>query len=245
MDQPKHQGRGNMQNKKNRYFGMSVTQLIVLACMGIVLLGVLGFGAKLVLDNVTALAAPPDQSIQEVRAPAIPSPTHTAFPSRTPILPTPTFTATTYASLIPEGWNQQKYEKVEFWVPADFEKNSKSEDLIGLANKQPGTHAIHANVSLSKDTGILTDLDGYVQQGVKQFTQEVTYLEKKDFEIGTYEARRLRMEVIISNVPIEEAIYFIKDGDTVWIISGFSEITDFHDWLPIFDKIARTFRITP
>jgi hypothetical protein len=228
-----------MQYRKRKYLGLTVMQLIVLACLGLTTFGVIGIAARIILGKSMPL------DTIAVQPTSMPISTRTPLSTRTPIPPTPTFTATTYESLIPNGWIQQKYENVEFWVPVDFEKDPSSEDLVGLANKIPGTKSIPASVSLSNEIGIKTDLDTFVQEGVKQFTRDVTYLESKKFEIGIYEVKRLKLEVIVSNIPLENVLYFIKDGDTVWIISGFSHLEDFHDWLPIFDQIARTFRITP
>ena len=101
------------------------------------------------------------------------------------------------------------------------------------------------SVSLSKDTPTVTDLDDYIRDGLKHFTPETTFLEKKGFEIGSHEVVRLKMQAIIMNIPMGEAIYFIKDGGTIWIISGLSHYNEFNDWLKTFDQIAHTFRVNP
>jgi hypothetical protein len=236
-----------MQNRKRRYLGMTLTQLIVVACLGFTALGVMGIAGKMFLGNPMNFNIMPGQPTQQTQVNSTPLPTWTESPTITftPILPKPTFTATTYESLIPEGWKQQKYKNIEFWAPADFESHPSSGDLIELASKKTGKDGIPANVSLTNEVGIKTDLDTFVKDGIDQFTREVTYLERKDFGIGIYEAKRLKLEVIVSNTPMESVVYFIKVDDTVWIITCFSHLEDFHDWLPIFDKIAHTFRITP
>jgi hypothetical protein len=55
----------------------------------------------------------------------------------------------------------------------------------------------------------------------------------------------MKMQAIINNIPMGEAIYFIKDGGNIWIVGTISHYDEFHKWLPIFDKIVRTFRINP
>jgi hypothetical protein len=40
-----------------------------------------------------------------------------------------------------------------------------------------------------------------------------------------------------------QAVYFIKDGGDIWIISGLSNYDEFGKWLKTFDQIAHTFRI--
>ena len=224
---------------------MTITQLIVLACLGLTTIGIIGFAARMILGSTKPLDVLEVRPTQDDQGTSIPLPTRTPFPTRTPLLPTPTFTATTYESLIPDGWKQLTYAKVELWVPADFESNSSSNTLIDVVNKSPDTSGFKININLTNEVVTVNDLDTYVQEGLTQLPHDVTYLERKKYAIGTYEAMRLKVQVIVMNMSVEEAIYLIKDGDTIWLITCASHFDEFHDWLPIFDQIARTFRISP
>jgi len=124
-----------MQNKRRRYFGMTCMQVIVLTVLGLLALGGIGFAARLNLANEAPSAVAQVPPTQEIAATSVPLLTSTPLPSSTPVLPTPTFTATTYASLIPEGWNQYKYDRVEMWMPADFIKKSSKDALVYVENK--------------------------------------------------------------------------------------------------------------
>ena len=236
-----------MQNKRRRYFGMTCMQVIILGCLGLIALGGVGYFARLVLGIGAPLEIAPAPTIRAEPATSLPIETITPLPSDTPALPTPTFTATTYESLIPKGWTQFKYTKVEMWMPADFVKATSSvkDDVIYAENKNEKGGGFIVSVSLSKDTPTVTDLDDYIRDGLKHFTPETTFLEKKGFEIGSYEVVRLKMQAIIMNIPMGEAIYFIKDGGNIWIVGAISHYDEFHKWLPIFDQIVRTFRINP
>jgi hypothetical protein len=130
-------------------------------------------------------------------------------------------------------------------MPADFVKKSSSDSLVYAENKNVDEKGYVISVSLTKDTTTLTDLDDYVQEGLEKLSSDTTFLEKKKFEIGTYEAVRLKLEVIFGVVPVGVAVYFIKDGGTIWTLSGASHYDEFRDWVPIFDQVARTFRINP
>ena len=232
-----------MQNKNRRGPGMTAGQLIVLTLMGLITLGLMGFAANLVLRNGLLFGASLAQSTLVVPAAFTPLATGTPLPTRTPILPTPTFTATTYESLIPKGWLQYKYEQVEMWMPPELEKKSSTDTLIYVENKAGDDNGYKINLSLTKDKLTTADLDEFIKQGLGDITPDTTILERKKFAIGTYDARRLKTEVIINNIPVMGVIYFIKDGDTVWIIAGISHFDEFGKWLPIFDQVARTFRI--
>ena len=128
-------------------------------------------------------------------------------------------------------------------MPADFEKKDSKDDLIYVENKNESGNGIKVSVSLSKDTPTVANLDDYIRDGLKHFTPETTFLEKKKFEIGSYEAVRLKVQAIVMNIPMGEAVYFIKDGGDIWIISGLSRYDEFGKWLKTFDQIAHTFRI--
>ena len=232
-----------MQNKPQRYLGMTVTQLIVLACLGLATIGIMGFAAITILGKMTSLNGITNPPTQENQAASSPLPTRTPFSSPTPILPSLTFTATTYESLIPGDWKQAKYEKVELWMPAEFVQKSDGDYLIYAENGNENGNGFIVSVNLTNEKTTLSNLDDFVQEGLTQFTPQMTFLEKKNFQIGTYEALRLKVQMIFNSVPMGEAIYFIKDGDTVWILSGLSHYDEFRNWILIFDKIARTFRI--
>ena len=69
-------------------------------------------------------------------------------------------------------------------MPADFEKKDSKDDLIYVENKNDSGNGIHVSVSLSRDTPTVANLDDYIREGLKNFTPETTFLEKKKFEIG-------------------------------------------------------------
>lgn len=232
-----------MHNNQQRYLGMTVTQLIVLACLGLITIGIMGFAAIMILGKMTSLNGITNPPTQENQAASSPLPTRTPFSSPTPILPSLTFTATTYESLIPGEWKQAKYEKVELWMPAEFVQKSDGGYLLYAENGNENGNGFIVSVNLTNEKTTLSNLDDFVQEGLTQFTPQMTFLEKKNFQIGTYEALRLKVQMIFNSVPMGEAIYFIKDGDTVWILSGLSHYDEFRNWILIFDKIARTFRI--
>ncbi|HTX89982.1 MAG TPA: hypothetical protein VMC09_02100 [Anaerolineales bacterium] len=223
---------------------MTGMQLFVLGCMGLVIIGLMGFGGWLILGNnaLPADLAPAGPTQAPVQASA-PLPSETPPPTRTPILPTFTLAPTTYESMIPEGWNQFTYKNVEIWVPAEFVKDSSGDKLIDLVTSKTAGKGFKTTIYLDKDEGVTTDLDSYVRDGLGHFTAEVTFLEKKDFQIGNYEVRRIKSQVIILGVSVGVMDYLIKDGSTVWDLACMSYYDELHDWQPVFDQVAQTFRI--
>ena len=235
----------NSPRSKTKYLGMTVTQLFVLTCLGLTTIGVMGLPGWMVLRNNTPAALLPNQPNQQNQETTVPLPTRTPFPTYTIPPPTPTFAPTTYESLIPEGWKQYKYAKVELWMPTDFVKKSSSDDLVYAENKNVNGNGFTVSVGLTNDATALTNLDDYIQEGLQKISSETTFLEKKKIQIGTYEAARVKMQVIISSVPAGVVVYFIQDGGTIWMVTCISHYEEFRDWVPIFDQIAGTFRINP
>lgn len=235
----------NRSSSRTRYLGMTVPQLVVIACLGLVTLGVMGAAGWMILGNKLPGPAASNQLVQPDLGTPTDYPTSTLLATFTPLPPTPTFTPTTYESLIPAGWNQFNYQKVELWMPPDFVKRSSSQYLIIAENKNTDPDGFKVNLFMTKDTTTKTDLDDYIREGIMKFPSDVTFLEKRGFNVGTYVASRVEVEVVVGSTPIEEAIYFIKDGGNVWQIFGVSHYDEFRKWVPIFDQIAHTFRINP
>ena len=232
-----------MQNKRCSSTGFTFLRVNILVCLGLFAL----VGMSCSAEQIPGLAIPAGGSqVQPTLAePATlpPAMTNTPLPSSTPEPPTPTFTATTYASLIPPGWTQYKYEQVELWMPADFVKKSSKDAVVYAENKNEQGSGFVVSMGLLKYTPTETDLDDYIRTGLTQFTPDTTFLEKKKFAVGSYEAQRLKLQTIITNISVGEAVYFIKDGGNIWMLAGICRYEDFHTWLPIFDQIAHTFRI--
>jgi hypothetical protein len=240
---------GKMKNQplsKARYLGMTITQVIVLACFGLVTLGVVGFGAWTVLRSSFPGGLFPTREILPTWTPL---PTRTLYPTRTPAGPSPTPTEVDYQSLIPEGWVQFTNGKVEIWMPNNFEKADPGTYLISAKDSSTDQN-FQTNILVGMNVAPSLDMDVYIRENVKYFPTynslvDMTLLEKKKFSIGAYEAMRLKIETIILKLPVEAAMYLVKEGDKFWIITCSTYYEDYHDWLPTFDKIARTFRVNP
>jgi hypothetical protein len=105
-------------------------------------------------------------------------------------------------------------------MPADFVKKSTNDALVYAENKNKKGNGFIVRGGLTNDTPTVTDLDDYVREGLKQFTPDTTFLEKKKFEIGSYEALRLKLQMIIANVPVGEGVYFIKDATSGFLLAS-------------------------
>jgi hypothetical protein len=233
-----------MTERRKRILGMTGGQLIVLVCLGLTAIGVMGLVGKFVLAGSPQLPALAIQSTQAVQPVSSPESTQTRQPTWTPVPPSPTFTATSYESLIPEGWKQHEYGDIEIWLPEEFANGKAEEALLALERNKGSGNDFNVGVYLYKDEGVTSDVDDYIRAGLGHFASDTTFLEKKAFQIGTFDVRRVKYQYFYLGIPIGMVDYLIKDGSTVWVISCRAYYSELADWLPIFDQIAHTFRIS-
>jgi hypothetical protein len=231
---------------KARYFGMTVTQIVALACLGLVTIGLMGFAGWTVLGSSFPGGLFPTRDVLPTWTPL---PTWTLLPTRTPLGPSPTPTVVDYKSLIPEGWVQFTSGKAEMWMPGNFERADPGTNLLLAKDKNAGQGFI-TNILLGMKDVPGYELDDYIREEVTYFPAytsiiDMTLLEKKKLSIGSYEARRLKVETIILGIPVEAAMYVVKDGSKFWMITCSTYFEEYYDRLPTFDNVARTFRINP
>ncbi len=229
---------------KPRRFGMTQGQLAIVACLALIALGLIGFAGWTMFGGSLSGGLIPGFPAQQEAPATISLVTWTPGPTQAPTSVS-TATPVPYEALIPEGWIQFKSGKVEVWMPATFKKTDPGDSLIAAIDTVQSESGFRPVVNLSKEIAAGKDMDAYIQDGLKNLPREMTYLERKKFTIGSYEAMRLRVETIIDDLPAESSIYLIKDGDTFWDITCTTYINDFYTWLPTFDKLARTFRLQP
>jgi hypothetical protein len=252
--------------RSKRYFGMTVIQLVILGCLAFVACGAVGGGLVFVSGSMGGSGLP---LIPSPAPSSTPIPTSTPFLTETPTL-TPTPTLVPYEELIPSGWNQYTTTNIEVWLPPQFEPvdiGQERQDRIDLYNDlgyddiaddlednppayvfwfevtDPGTGLYVTNITLEPDLMDATDLDAYLKQQGAVRPQEFVLVNRQDFPVAYYQARRTLLEANLSNIYVGVAQYAIYDGVNVWILNCGSNFNEFYTWLPEFDKIARTFHL--
>ena len=249
----------------NRYFGMTIAQLAILGCLGLVACGTIAGGLLFVNGSTgggLSLFPSPVPS-------STPQPTFTPYLTETPA-PTPTVTLIPYEELIPSGWNQYTTTSIELWLPPQFNPinvEQEHQNRIDLYKKlgyddvakeleetppayvfwfevsEPSTTLYSTNITIGPDLMDAENLDTYLDQEYAGGPQEFVVVNRQEFVVGNYEARRWLLEANLNNIYIGVAQYAIFDGTNVWIINCGSHFNEFYSWLPEFDKIARTFRL--
>jgi hypothetical protein len=253
--------------REKRYFGMTIAQLLILSCLACMVCGTLAGGFAF----VSGATGGSGFSIFPSPLPSsTPEPTFTPYLIETPTLvPTPSLIP--YEELIPSGWEQYTTTTIELWVPPQFqpvdveqERKARIEFYKDLGYDEvardlednpptyvfwfektgPGTSLYAPNITVEPLLMTAGNLDEFLEQEYKSGPQEFIIVNRQEFQVGNYEARRIQLEANISNIYIGVAQYAIFDGVNVWIINCGSHFNDFYTLLPEFDKVAHTFRVT-
>ena len=251
--------------RAKRYLGMTVIQLLILSCLALVACGTLA-GGFVYLSGATGGGG---FSVFPSPVPSsTPEPTFTPYLTETPTL-VPTATLIPYESLIPSGWDQYTTATIELWVPpqlqpvdVEVERQARIEFYkdLGYADlardlemnppayvfwfkqSEPGTSPYPANITLESLLMNADSLDTFLDQRFANLPQEFIVVNRQEFQVGGYAARKVTLEVNLSDVYIGMVQYAIFDRTNVWMITCSSYFNDFYTWLPEFDKVAHTFR---
>jgi hypothetical protein len=234
-------------NQRQKYLGMTVTQLGILAGLVILACFLFCLAGWLFLRNGTRNKT------------ELPNATITPRPTSTLVL-TPTLTATLapspvpYETLIPNGWVQYSSSLYEIWLPTGYKSFAKPEHLVlGLGTspivdlslrgsytaKSP--NRIYVTVSYEPFTG--SSFDEHINQRLTEIGTSLTIGERLKTNINTTPAIRLMFSGRNkNNIETNELTYVVLDGSTVWYVQYTAALTEFFNLLPNFESSAKTFR---
>ena len=248
--------------QNNKYFGMTPTQLAILAGLAATACFLFGLTGWLVLRGNS-------------RSSSVPQNTFVAQVTATPfVLPTLALTETPtqipYEQRIPPGWKQFKTELVEIWLPADFEVGdidklleesrqsyeerglqemvdyqAKRKSIINLVatDEISGSPLYRTVVSISYQPLTEESLDVFIQKELLDLPSMIVPMGRKSVPIGSNEAIQLVYEARIGTVSGTSLEYIFLDGMTVWGVEYSAETAEFYQQLPNFEKSIQTFRI--
>jgi len=245
--------------RAKRYLGMTVPQL---GSLGILFLCIccLFIGGYWWLNSMVAAAyAAPVMNFT-------PAPSATPLPSETP-LPTPSPTPITYESLIPAGWKQFKSEAapgMEIWFPPSFETLTESlmqannmhyvpfsesesqqglKSMLNLVDMTQSPYMLYTTFGMSTQPLPAADLDKTIDQEFANMMLNARLMERDNFEIGNYPARKVVFDITGNGVTAGLVVYLIQENVTVWYFGFTTPYNELYTRMPDFDRIAQTFRI--
>jgi hypothetical protein len=227
-------------DQEKKYFGMTGMQVGILAGLGLVvciLFAVLGWmvlgGGNLKLPSFSR--APESTPTPQM------TPTVFVIPTMTP---TSTPTPVPYEQLVPPGWKQFKTELVEIWLPETFKSVKKDAgEEIAMLGGDAKSSFYRMRVSVSYEPLVGNSLDEFVDAGIAKMDPQIRVVERRKVSLNGAEAVRMTFELRIDTVDVNELVYVIQDGGTVWFIFYAAQINEYYNMLPEFEKSALTFRV--
>jgi hypothetical protein len=254
--------------RKKRIFGMTATQLMILGCLTLAAIGVI-FGSFVFISSpvkpggLSILPSPvPQVSSVDVTVPS------NLVDESNPVQ-TPTLVLGNYD--IPPDWKQHSSATIEVKVPPQFVASENIgitrqervgfyrgrgfESLAaGLENDPfdyrfwfdfPQSESVpyRTHITVKADVLPTFTLDEYIDQAYGAELQGFQVSDRQVFAIENLEARRVLMDANLNGTAIRLADYVITDEVNLWIVSGSSVLEEFESWLPVFDRVASSFRL--
>ncbi len=164
---------------------------------------------------------------------------------------------------------------MEIWLPESYEGGDLTTDLETLVAKlrtlgpdfesvanmiesNPSAFVLWAFDSNVGEGGYLTNmnvtheqvmsavtLDMYVDAVRKQLPSAFTVTAQEEVQLGDYAAVRLVVDMDMNGLRVNELMYILKHGNTIWGITYATGISEFQERLPIFEQSAETFTLLP
>ena len=233
-------------DEERKIFGMTRTQISILAGLAGILVLIACIGGLVILRGVIFnLSAPSTPT---------PNPTVTAASVVAPTMtPTITPTAVPYEQVVPAGWEQYKTSLVEIWLPQNFKTADKSllKDYTGLAIPElvlsgtPGQSSPYnmvVGVSYKPMTG--ESFDSFLNAELLKLPQQAHLVENRKITVNGTPGVRFVFEIRSdNNIDINDLTYVFLDGTTVWYVEFAAQINDFYENLSMFEQSVKTFRI--
>jgi hypothetical protein len=232
-----------MQDRK--YLGMTLRQAGILAGLAVAACILLSVAFRLALrTGMNMLSGPPEST------PVMGS---TSTPFLLPTLsPTATLTPVPYEALVPEGWDQHKTALIELWMPSDF-KNAAPGIVSGVAGNTvildmalvatSGKSSYPRSVSVSYEPLTSNSLDEFLEIKLSNIPSESNLAVHQKVTINSIEATRLMFESQSGSLYLNDLLFVIQDGATVWYVKYSAEISEFYEMLPVIEESIKTFRM--
>ena len=71
---------------------------------------------------------------------------------------------------------------------------------------------------------------------------DINMAERRKVFINSAEAYRLMFEGKYNTISVNDLLFVLQDGGTVWYVRYSAEINDFYEMLPVFEQSIQTFR---
>ena len=248
--------------RAKRYLGMTVNQLLVLGGLVVAICCVFAAGLGLLnymVGTVYAPAVPADITLPT------PLPSATAGPTEPPTL-TPTPTSIPYELRIPQGWKQftsPDAPGMEVWLSATYKSlTGKDKDksspaplyganvddmkvLMVMADSKESALLLYTNAFVTVLPMRGNTLDEAIDPVFGQMMRTGRLIEKKDFELIGFPAKKLVFDINANGIDAGIVIYVFQRGRELWQFGFITPYNELFARMDEFDASARTLRLLP
>jgi hypothetical protein len=247
-------------SRKRRILGMTSTQFIILGCLALAAIGTI-FGSFILISGSTTPGSGQAVQPQPTGQPIFLNESDPFSAATLPVL----------GEGIPPDWKEYTATTISLKLPPQFESVNnidferqerivryRSQGYEFLAARlegdpfdyrfwfnypQPETVPYAVHVVVKADFLPTLTLDEYIDQTYDDKMQGFMFADRQEFEIENLQARRILLEAPLAGSAIRVVEYIITDDINLWVISCGSTVQEFDAWLPIFDRIATSFRL--
>jgi hypothetical protein len=230
--------------RNKKYFGMTVTQLGILAGLaGLVFLLFCIVGWLVIARGFRGAQTIPPTIIVPPTVTLMVPPTQTSMPASTPV---------PYETLIPSGWVQYKSPLYEIWLPTGYKDATADTLVTGLGNSPIVDLSLRGTYTAKSPNRIYVTV-AYEPMKGDSFDK---FLNERLLALGPVVSERSRVDLNTipavrlvftgrkgNNTDINELTYVVLDGTTVWYVQYTAELTEFYNLLTTFEASAKTFRM--
>jgi hypothetical protein len=188
-------------------------------------------------------------------------PTNTPQPTATPIPGWEKLTGKDIEIWLPESYEggdpssediDTIFEKAKALGP-NFEqmaqaiKNNPSMFVFWAFDSNIGESGAMTNVGIATERVLSSmTLDTYMEVMIKQLPNQIQVVNQEKITLDDYdEARRMMMEITVSNIIAKQVMYVLREGNKVWLINFTTGKSEFDQRLTTFEQAVNTFKIIP
>jgi hypothetical protein len=115
--------------------------------------------------------------------------------------------------------------------------------VLNLVDMTPSPYSLNTTFGMSTQPLPAADLDKAVDQEFANLMLKATLIERGNFEIGSYPARKVVFDITNNGINAGLVVYLIQENVTVWYLGFTTPYNELYTRMPDFDRIAQTFRI--
>jgi len=132
------------------------------------------------------------------------------------------------------------------YVPRPYAESQEGlTSILNLVDMTKSPYTLYTTFGMSTQPMPAADLDKAIDQEFGNMMLTAILVERSNFEIGNYPARKVVFDITGNGVNAGLVAYLIQENGTVWYLGFTTPYNELYTRMPGFDQIAQTFRVKP